>query len=92
MGDMGEFWNDMKPILKEKRQSHVKKMGNSALKNVETLGYPYKHYEANHQFAIETPIGFIDYFGTTGTWVVRKGQDRGRGLHSLRKYVAEGLK
>ena len=89
MGDMGEYWRDVKPILKDMRTKHVEKMGNSAIRNVEKLGFPYKHYENNHQFAIETPIGIIDYWGTTGTWINRKTRKKGKGLHSLRKILEE---
>ncbi len=35
MGDMGEYWKDIKPHLKERRKQHVRKMGNSATKNIE---------------------------------------------------------
>lgn len=90
MGDMGEYWRDVKPYLKERRQQHVKKMGQSANKNVVSLGYPFKHYTNTHQFAIDTPIGVIDYWGTTGTWIDRKTKKRGKGLHSLKKYVSGG--
>ena len=44
MGDMGEYWKDVKPYLKERRAQHVNRMGNSALKNVAALGFEFKHY------------------------------------------------
>lgn len=72
MGDMREYWRDVKPYLKEKRKSHVARSGTSAQKSLEKLGYTFKHYESTQQFAIETPKGVIDYWGTTGTWIVRK--------------------
>lgn len=90
MGDMGEYWRDVKPILKERREKHVKRMGTSANRNIEKLGYPYTHHESNHQFAIETPKGIVDYWGTTGTWIDRKTKKRGKGLHGLRKHL-EGI-
>ena len=55
-------------------------MANDAMKNVNELGFPFTYFEDTYQFAIKTSIGMVDYFGTTGTWVVRKNQDRGRGL------------
>lgn len=87
MGDMGEYWRDIKPVLKEKHKKHVARMGNSTSKNIERLGYPFTHYPENHQFAIETEKGVIDYWGTTGTWIVRKTRKRGKGLHSLREFL-----
>jgi len=89
MGDMGEYWRDVKPMLKERREKHVERMGTSANRNIEKLGYPYTHYESNHQFAIETNKGIIDYWGTTGTWIDRKTKKRGKGLRGLRKYLEE---
>lgn len=87
MGDMGEYWKDIKPHLKERRKQHVRKMGNSATKNIETLGFEFTHYPNNQQFAINTHNGIIDYWGTTGTWIERKTKKRGKGIRSLRKYI-----
>ncbi|HEA4129432.1 hypothetical protein [Enterococcus faecium] len=87
MGDMSEYWKDIKPHLKERRKQHVRKMGNSATKNIETLGFEFTHYPNNHQFAINTHNGIIDYWGTTGTWIERKTKKRGKGIRSLRKYI-----
>lgn len=89
MGDMGDYWRDVKPFLKERRSQHVNNMGKSAIRNVEGLGYKYIHYENNHQFAISTPKGIIDYWGTTGTWIERKTKKRGKGLHSLKSFIGK---
>lgn len=89
MGDMADYWKDVKPFLKERRQSHVERMGGAANKNIAKLGYPYTHYPSNHQFAIETNKGVIDYWGTTGTWIDRQSRKRGKGLHSLRNHLEE---
>lgn len=87
MGDMGEYWKDVKPFLNEQRKKHVEKMGSSSFKNVKSLGFDFKHYENNHQFAIKAPNGTVDYWGTTGTWIDRKTSKRGRGFHSLKKFL-----
>lgn len=87
MGDMGEYWRDVKPYLKERRQQHIEKMGKSGNKNVEALGYPFEHFDNNHQFAIKTDKGIVDYWATTGTWIFRKSRKRGKGLYSLRKHL-----
>jgi hypothetical protein len=92
MGDMGEYWRDVKPILKERRQQHVDRMGKSANRNVDKLGYPYTHYPNNHQFAIQTPKGVVDYWGTTGTWIDRATRTRGRGLAGLRRFILKEKK
>lgn len=89
MGDMGDYWRDLKPELKKRREKHVKSMGTSALRNVEKLGFPFTHYESNHQFAIETNKGIVDYWGTTGTWMHRRSVKRGRGLASLRTFLED---
>lgn len=48
MGDMGDYWRDVKLYLKERRQKHVARMGKSGNKNIEALGYEYTHYTNNH--------------------------------------------
>lgn len=73
--------------LKNKRKSHVQFMSTEAMKNIYELGYPFEYFEDSCQFAIETPVGVIDYFGINGTWVVRKGQDRGKGIRKLKQYI-----
>ncbi|MCO5497677.1 MULTISPECIES: hypothetical protein [Enterococcus] len=55
MGEMAEYWNDVKPYLKQRRTHHVKRMGDSATKNIKDLGFEFNHYPNNHQFAINTP-------------------------------------
>ncbi|MCO5495873.1 hypothetical protein [Enterococcus innesii] len=55
MGEMAEYWNDVKPYLKDRRTQHVKRMGDSATKNIKDLGFEFNHYPNNHQFAINTP-------------------------------------
>ena len=77
---MEEIVNDKVPNtrIKNKRKAHVQFMSTEAMKNIYELGYPFEYFEDSCQFAIETPVGVIDYFGINGTWVVRKGQDRGK--------------
>ncbi|QCJ56120.1 hypothetical protein [Enterococcus mundtii] len=87
MSDLAEYWRDVKPYLKERRKQHVKRMGDSATKNIKALGFEFTHYPSNHQFSINTHKGTIDYWGTTGTWIERKTKKRGKGLRSLRKYL-----
>lgn len=62
MGEMAEYWKDAKPYLKERRKQHVKRMGDSAIKNIKALGFEFTHYPNNHQFAINTPKSMIDYW------------------------------
>ncbi|MGL9969464.1 hypothetical protein [Enterococcus sp. DIV1420a] len=72
---------------KIRRQKHVANMRHEAMKNIYELGYPFGYFKASCQFAIETPIGVIDYFGINGTWVVRKGQDRGKSIRKMKQYI-----
>ena len=73
--------------LKNKRKAHVLFMSTEVMKNIFELGYPFEFYEASHQFAIHSPLGVIDYFAISGTWVVRKGQDRGKGIRKMKQYI-----
>ncbi|EGO2631657.1 hypothetical protein IET32_001514 [Enterococcus faecalis] len=82
-----ESWQDIQEYVNNNKKKHKRRMANDAMKNVNELGFPFTYFEDTYQFAIKTPIGMVDYFGTTGTWVVRKNQDRGRGLKKLKKYL-----
>lgn len=44
MGEMAEYWKDAKPYLKERRKQHVMRMGDSAIKNIKSLGFEFTHY------------------------------------------------
>lgn len=44
MGEMAEYWKEAKPYLKERRKQHVKRMGDSAIKNIKSLGFEFTHY------------------------------------------------
>lgn len=69
------------------KKTHKNRMANDAMKNVTDLGFPFAYFEETYQFAIKTPLGMVDYFGTNGMWVVRNNQDRGRGLKKLKQYL-----
>lgn len=83
MGDMGDYWRDVKPILKEKRQKHVANSGKGIPARLLNEGLTFEVYEATKQFAIHAPGETVDYWATTGTWIFRKSKKRGRGIGSL---------
>ncbi|MBG5844506.1 hypothetical protein I5G21_32445, partial [Pseudomonas aeruginosa] len=64
-----ESWQDIQEYVKNNKKKHKRRMANDAMKNVNELGFPFAYFEDTYQFAIKTPIGMVDYFGTTGTWV-----------------------
>lgn len=79
MGDVGEFWRDVKTDWKER--SRAKRWGNleNAVRSLEGMKVPYEKKSQVH-FVIDDKI---DYWPTTGKFIVRSNQKKGRGLMNL---------
>lgn len=87
MGDIGEYWKDVKDIQKEKRWSNYEQ--NKQL--LEVNGIPFTE-KANAHFLIfdsEQKVIF-DFWATTGLFISRKTQKRSRGIKNLIKHFKMG--
>lgn len=89
MGDMAEYWNDLKPHFKEKRKNHVSTSISSTENFFKKRLIEYKLFEDTGQFQLKLPHEIVDYWATTGTWIARKTKKRSRGFRSLIRYMEE---
>ncbi|MFI3729481.1 hypothetical protein [Vagococcus fluvialis] len=89
MGDMGDYWNDLKPHFKEKRRNHVSNSITSAENFFKKRNIKYNLLIDTGQFQVELPNEVVDYWATTGTWIARKTKKRSRGFRSLMRYMEE---
>lgn len=89
MGDMGEYWKDVKPALKERsraKRAANRKQGESELflRRVPFL----KKNEGAHLIVYPGDVHKrTDYWPGTGLWRSYFGNKEGRGLQSLLKHI-----
>lgn len=87
MGDVGEFWKDVKPdlerISREKRARN-RKNGESEL-FVRRIPFLKKNSGAHLIVFPDDPAKRVDYWPGTGLWRSWGGLDEGRGIVSLLK-------
>ena len=89
MGDMGDIYRDWKEHRKQQKDIRMNLNIEKILSLSPTLQFTYRLYEATGQIAIQHGSYEIDFFTTTGTWIVRGKKLRGHGFNSLRKFLSE---
>lgn len=94
MGDMGEYWNDVKPELK--RRSRAKRADNrkSGASELFCRRIPFlKKNDGAHLIVLPEHSQLrLDYWPGTGLWRTYWGSKEGRGIGSLLGYLkANGI-
>ena len=89
MGDMGEFWKDVKPWLKDrgmKKRAANRKNGEAELL---ALGIQFlkKNNGAHLIVNPESTDRRVDYWPGTGLWRNYWGRPEGRGIRSLLSHL-----
>lgn len=86
MGDMGDYWRDVKAHKKE-RAEHYKANAENAIAQVAKVAKTMQNYnKQNNQWLID---GRVDWWPTSGTWIDRPTKIRGRGYYSLNRFLKE---
>lgn len=89
MGDMGEFWNDVKPELKKRsrdKRAKNRQNGESVL-FLTRIPFLKKNGGAHLIVLPEDPKRRVDYWPGTGLWRSYWGSHEGRGIQSLLKFI-----
>lgn len=85
MGDLGEFWRDVSPMLKEESRAKKKSNLEKSIAILDQYGISYVTKDEIH-FIIESSIGRIDFWPSTGLY---KGAANGRGVFNLIAAIKE---
>ena len=92
MGDMGEFWRAVGPDMKAR--SKAKRLANVVYAHErlteEKIEFEVKNC-GQHLIVKATNARIVDYWPSTGKWIVRTGQ-KGRGIHGVLKLCGVHLK
>lgn len=83
MGDMGDFWKDVKPKLKKDSVKRKNRNLENAINIMDKNNILYKSYTDVH-YLVEN---IFDYYPTTGLFINRNDKRKGRGVHSLLRAI-----
>lgn len=86
MGDMGEYWRDVKPIMK--RESQVRR-GQNRVEGWKALAERRIPHVVKNDGAHIIVDDRIDYWPGTGLWKVRGSKQSGRGIGALLREIAK---
>ena len=92
MSEHGEFWRDMKHIMKYRSQEKRESNYENAIRILQHEDIPHEE-KANGHFVVKADDGSTyDFWATTGLYIQRKTQYRGRGIRNLVKRATKGRK
>ena len=89
MGDMGEYWKDVKPVLKQMsrhKRSQNRKEGERVLLS-KRIPFLNKNGGAHLIVWPEDPKRRVDYWPGTGLWRSYWGTHEGRGIASMLEFI-----
>lgn len=78
MGDMGELFNDLRELGKEKRNNNY----NKSIELLKAKGISFEYKNEYHLL-----VGDFNYWPSTGLYIHRKSKKRGRGVFNLIKIL-----
>ena len=82
MGDMGDYWRDVSPILKEESKKRRKRNQNRSTSLLDENGIKYESKNGGMHLVVD---GSYDFWPSTGKWVNRKNGIYKRGVLNLIK-------
>ncbi len=82
MGDVGDDFRAMRAYKKQKKENN--QSFSTDILEIEGVNFTSKNY-GNH-LIIDSAKGVIDFWPSTGKWIVRRGKT-GRGIKSLLSYI-----
>lgn len=82
MGELGEFWRDVKKNKKEEREKRKASNYLNGIKILEDYKVSYEQQKNRLHLVVEEQI---DYWPSTGKYIIRKTKKKGRGIFNLLK-------
>lgn len=82
-GDVGEYFNDLKEIKKAKKESNLE----SSTRILEQKGIDFDSCNGGVHLIVRRDGKTVDFWPSTGKWIVRKESRKGRGIFKLLRYL-----
>jgi hypothetical protein len=86
MGDMGDYWRDVTPALKERSREKRASNREHSARLLRDAGI---QFESKNDGAHLIVCGSVDFWPGTGLWQVRGTPRQRRGVRSLIKHIKE---
>lgn len=87
MGDMGEIFNDMKELKKERRASNTEKSTQLLI----DAGIEFESKNGGAHLVVNQAQGLkADFWPSTGLWQIRGSKKQSRGVFNLIKFAKGG--
>lgn len=85
MGDEGDYWRDVKPLMKEESQRRRKRNREGSADLLKQNGVQFESKNGGAHLIVEGTKSTIDFWPGTGKFITRDGK-RGRGVKNLLKF------
>lgn len=90
MGDMGDYWRDVTPALKERSQQKRASNRENGAARLTAAGIQFESKNDGAHLIVRTNDHVIDYWPGTGKWITRgRAPKTGRGIARLLKHIKE---
>jgi len=83
MGDMGDVFNDLRKIKQEKRASNTE----SSTALLAAAGIRFLSLNGGVHLRVKAGVRDVDFWPSTGLWMVAGEQRKNRGVRNLINYV-----
>jgi len=89
MGDMGDYWRDVKPDMKERSQRKRAANRKSGAAILHAAGVPFEAKSGGAHLIVQAGDHVVDYWPGTGKWATRDHQFSivGRGIAGLMQHI-----
>lgn len=88
MGDVGDYWRDVKEFRKEKKDAY---RAGQMKEDIRAVMNAFAHIEeknyGEHLIVTSNRAKTIDYWPSTKRWIVRRGRAKGYDVKSLLGYL-----
>ena len=84
MGDLGDYWRDVKPYIKEDSYSRRKNNRKNSVELLKAKGIIFEIKNDGAHLIVTGTKGLIDFWPGTGKYITRTGM-KGRGVFNLLK-------
>jgi len=92
MGDMGDYWRDVRPSMKEENQK--KRAGNreSSAKMLTAAGIAFETKNEGAHLIVTESGRTVDFWPATGLWIERGTAKQKRGVRCLIAELKNGVR
>lgn len=87
MGDMGEYWRDVKPFLKERARQKREKNKESSTEILIKHGVAFESKNEGIHLIVRHASKIVDFWPSTGRFICRSGKRDDHGVFNLLKYL-----